>query len=120
MKLRFHNYKVNTARMLFILALTLLSVNVKAQYEPMFTQYKFNETFINPAYVGSHENISATLLYRDQWVGINGAPKTQTLALHSPLERKRIGVGLSVMNESIGVSKQLSVYAQFSFRILFP
>src|SRR6185436_20450957 len=93
---------------------------VHAQYEPMFTQYMFNESFINPAYVGSHESLAASALYRDQWTGMDGAPKTQTLSIHGPVSRKRLGLGLSVMNESIGVSKQLAIYGNFAWRMIMP
>lgn len=96
------------------------SMHAKAQYEPMFTQYMFNESFINPAYVGSHENISATLLYRNQWVGMEGAPKTQTFSIHAPVKQRKLGVGLSVINENIGVTHQLAVYGNFAYRILMP
>ncbi len=99
---------------------SVLLMNARAQIEPMFTQYMFNETFINPAYTGSHENLSTTLLYRDQWVGIAGAPKTQTLSIHSPIDKRRLAIGLSVMNDNIGVSHQLYVSAAFAYRILFP
>lgn len=92
----------------------------KAQIDPQFTQYMFNETFINPAYVGSRESISATLLYRNQWVGIDGAPKTQTFSIHAPLQNRHIGLGVSVMNEEIGISHQLSISAYFAYRILYP
>src|SRR4051812_4874833 len=78
----------------------------EAQHDPLFTQYMFNEMFINPAYAGSRDLLSATLLYRDQWVGMDGAPKTQTFSIHSPIANKKIGLGFSIMNESIGVEHQ--------------
>lgn len=108
---------------LYCLAFTsalLCCSKAEAQIDPQFTQYMFNETFINPAYVGSRESISATLLYRNQWVGIDGAPKTQTFSIHAPLKSRRIGLGVSVINEEIGISHQLSVYGYFAFRILYP
>ena len=104
-----------------LFVLTFLSFQkAHAQLDAQFTQYMFNETFINPAFVGSHESISATLLYRNQWTGLDGAPKTQTFSIHAPASKRKIGLGLSVMNEEIGVSHQLSVSGQFSFRILYP
>ena len=114
------NYLIKNSLALLVVFFVFTSTEVKAQTDPLFTQYMFNETFINPAYVGSHESISATLLYRNQWVGIDGAPKTQTFSLHAPVERRKVGLGLSVMNEEIGVSHQFSAYGQFSFRILYP
>ena len=89
----------------------------RAQYEPMFTQYMFNEMFINPAYAGTRDNISTTLLYRNQWVGIEGAPKTQTFSIHAPLNQKKIGVGFSIMNEEIGVTHQISFLGNYAYRI---
>jgi type IX secretion system PorP/SprF family membrane protein len=59
-----------------------------AQQQVMFTQYMFNGLAINPAYAGSHETISMTALARKQWVGLEGAPSTQTFSIHSPLRKE--------------------------------
>jgi len=102
------------------MSLCLSLFRVQAQVEPMFTQYMFNETFINPAYAGSHDNLAAALLYRNQWTGIDGAPKTQTFSMHGPVDKNKIGLGGSILNESIGVTHQFAVYADFAYRILMP
>jgi type IX secretion system PorP/SprF family membrane protein len=95
----------------------LLQQTAQAQFEPQFTQYMFNEMFINPAYAGSREQISATTVYRNQWVGLEGAPKTQTLSIHGPLMNKKLGIGLNVINESIGVTHQFAVYGNYAYRL---
>jgi type IX secretion system PorP/SprF family membrane protein len=95
----------------------LLQQSAQAQFEPQFTQYMFNEMFINPAYAGSREQISATTVYRNQWVGLEGAPKTQTLSIHGPLMNKKLGIGLNVINESIGVTHQFAVYGNYAYRL---
>jgi type IX secretion system PorP/SprF family membrane protein len=77
----------------------------------------FNEKFINPASAGSREQISATMVYRNQWVGLEGAPKTQTASIPGPLMNKKLGLGLTVMNESIGVTHQFAVYGNYAYRI---
>ncbi|HNQ12876.1 MAG TPA: type IX secretion system membrane protein PorP/SprF [Bacteroidia bacterium] len=92
-------------------------VQVNAQFEPQFTQYMFNEMFINPAYAGVRENISATAFYRNQWVGIEGAPKTQTFSIHGPVYKNKVGIGLSVMNEEIGVMHQFAALSNYAYRI---
>lgn len=102
---------------LILSAFLVLNQSARAQFEPQFTQYMFNEMFINPAYAGSREQISATMVYRNQWVGLEGAPKTQTASIHGPLMNKKLGLGLTVMNESIGVTKQLAVYGNYAYRI---
>jgi type IX secretion system PorP/SprF family membrane protein len=92
--------------------------NATAQYEPMFTQYMFNELFVNPAYAGSRENMSATGMYRTQWVGLDGAPTTQTISIHGPVLKRRVGLGLSMLNESIGVTKQTGAYLSGAYRMM--
>tara|TARA_R110000850_G_scaffold12336_5_gene41587 strand:- start:1480 stop:2325 length:846 start_codon:yes stop_codon:yes gene_type:complete len=57
---------------------------------------------VNPAYAGSRGQLSAAALYRSQWVGLEGAPKTQTLNLHSPIRNSRLGYGISIINDNIG------------------
>ena len=99
-----------------IVVLFMLCLNAKAQFDPMFTQYMNNEMFINPAYTGTRGSLSANLLYRDQWAGIPGSPKTQTFSIHSPLGRK-CGLGVSIMNETIGITNQIRINGSYSFRI---
>ena len=102
-----------------VLALLILGMGSQAyaQFEPQFTQYMFNEMFINPAYAGSREHLAMTALYRNQWVGMDGAPKTQTFSAHAPLRNEKIGLGLSLLHEEIGVTKDLSVFGSYAYRI---
>lgn len=106
-------------RSIIVSAVTLVCVQqtAQAQFEPQFTQYMFNEMFINPAYAGSREQVSATMVYRNQWVGLEGSPKTQTASVHGPLMNKKLGLGLTIMNESIGVTKQFAVYGSYAYRM---
>jgi len=103
-----------------ITAACLLTVSVQkaqAQYEPHFTQYMNNEMFINPAYAGSRGFAAASLLYRDQWVGIEGAPKTATFNFHMPFMRETNGAGICVLNDRIGVTNQTAAFLNFAHHI---
>jgi type IX secretion system PorP/SprF family membrane protein len=93
------------------------SMQTWGQSDPMFTQYMFNEMYINPAYAGSRENVSVTGLLREQWVGLDGAPSTQTFSVHAPILGKKVGLGLTFLNESIGVSKRTGFNLNGSYRI---
>ncbi|MEX0287742.1 MAG: type IX secretion system membrane protein PorP/SprF [Flavobacteriaceae bacterium] len=73
-----------------------------AQQDAQYTQYMFNTMSVNPAYAGSRGQLSIAALYRSQWVGLDGAPKTQTLNLHSPIRNSRLGYGISIVNDDIG------------------
>ncbi|NND11743.1 MAG: PorP/SprF family type IX secretion system membrane protein, partial [Flavobacteriaceae bacterium] len=85
-----------------ILILFGFSKPAKAQQFPQFTQYMYNTISVNPAYAGSREFMVINLLNRNQWVGIDGAPNTQTLTVHSSVPGSKFGLGLSVINDKIG------------------
>ncbi|MEI6866294.1 type IX secretion system membrane protein PorP/SprF [Flavicella sp.] len=102
----------------FVLFIALLISHISlAQQEPQYTQYMYNTLSINPAYAGQREVLSATLLHRSQWVGLSGAPKTQTLGIHSPLSNEKMGLGFSVINDVIGPVNSTFVDASFSYTI---
>lgn len=81
--------------------LALIST-VNAQQDAQYTQYMFNTMSVNPAYAGSRGQFSAAALYRSQWVGLDGAPETFTINLHSPIRNSRLGYGVSVIQDNIG------------------
>ena len=87
------------------------------QLQPLSNQYIFNGLAINPAYSGSREALSATALYRNQWVGLEGAPKTMSFSLHAPLRKEKIGLGLLIINDRIGVSGETSIVANYAYRM---
>ncbi|MBU2906558.1 MULTISPECIES: type IX secretion system membrane protein PorP/SprF [Arenibacter] len=85
-----------------VLMLFSLFAGLYAQQDAQYTQYMYNTMSVNPAYAGSRGQLSAAALYRSQWVGLEGAPKTQTLNLHSPIRNSRLGYGISIVNDNIG------------------
>ncbi|MCR4030040.1 MULTISPECIES: type IX secretion system membrane protein PorP/SprF [Flavobacterium] len=101
----------------FILICSFISVCATAQQEPQYTQYMYNTMAVNPAYAGSTGTIDAALLYRSQWIGISGAPETQSFSIHSPLRNEKIGLGLSIVNDKIGPSDELYFDGNFSYSI---
>ena len=82
-----------------------------------FTQYMYNTINVNPAYAGSRGVMSVFLLHRTQWVGLEGAPVTNTFAIHTPIEGSKIGLGLSVINDRIGISDENDISADISYTI---
>lgn len=88
-----------------LLSLLFLGITIHgliAQQDAQYTQYVFNTLSINPAYAGSRGQLSFAGLYRSQWVGLDGAPETFTINLHSPIRESRIGYGISIVNDNIG------------------
>jgi len=85
-----------------LLALALWGVSSQAQQDAQYTQYMYNTMSVNPAYAGSRGQFSMAALYRSQWMGLEGAPETFTLNLHSPIRESRVGYGVSVVHDNIG------------------
>ncbi len=103
---------------LILILLLFISVgNVKGQLHSLSDQYILNGLAINPAYAGSEEAFSAIIMYRNQWTGFDGAPKTFTVAAHSPLRNKRVALGFLAVNDQIGVSKETSLMANYTYMI---
>ncbi|WPP49753.1 PorP/SprF family type IX secretion system membrane protein [Catalinimonas niigatensis] len=89
------------------------------QQQAMYTQYMFNGLAINPAYAGSQETLSLTALGREQWMGLEGAPSSQTFSAHAPLNNRKIALGLLLTHDEIGVTNQYGAYAIYAYRIKF-
>ncbi|MBA4746584.1 MAG: type IX secretion system membrane protein PorP/SprF [Muricauda sp.] len=85
-----------------LLFIGIVSTGAMAQQDAQYTQYMYNTLSVNPAYAGSRGQLSFAGLYRSQWVGLDGAPETFTLNLHSPIRNSRLGYGISIVNDNIG------------------
>ncbi len=96
----------------------LVHLDAQAQQDPKFNQYMFNPLGINPAYAGSREAISGVALFRNQWIGIDGAPTTQSFAIHGPLMNKKMGLGFQMSNDNIGARNTIN--AEFDYAYRFP
>jgi type IX secretion system PorP/SprF family membrane protein len=91
--------------------------NAVAQQHPLFSQYMFNGLYINPAYAGSKDFVSTTFIARKQWAGFEGAPSTQIASLHAPLKKKRVGLGVVISNDKIGITNQTDFYGSYAYHI---
>lgn len=101
------------------LVLGLFHVVLIAQQAPQFSQYIYNTISINPAYAGSREIMVINLLNRSQWVGVKGAPNTQTLSAHTSLPNTKLGVGVSIINDKLGYERITHAFADLSYTIDF-
>lgn len=84
---------------------------------PLSDHYIFNALVLNPAFAGCHDALSTTISYRNQWVGFEDAPKSQILSVHTPVHHDRIGLGLLVSNNSIGIFNETSFIGNYAYRM---
>ena len=102
----------------FLLLLSAIKTTC-AQQEPMNTMFAYNKLQVNPAYTGGKDMVSIRAVYRNQWVKLPGAPQTINVNVHSPLKNERIALGLSVLNDRLGVTNQTWLMTSFAYRIPF-
>jgi type IX secretion system PorP/SprF family membrane protein len=88
-----------------------------AQQDAQYTQYMYNTISVNPGYAGSRDVLSLTGLYRTQWVGLDGAPKTMTFSAHSPLRNNKLGLGVSLVRDQIWIQDETYIDIDFSYTI---
>jgi type IX secretion system PorP/SprF family membrane protein len=103
-------------RKLLMILLVLAGTASFAQQDPLFSQYMFNKLVINPAYAGTRDALSLTLVGRQQWVGLEGAPRTVTFSMHSPLRNEKIGLGFYGYTDVLGPMQTSGLVGSFSYK----
>ena len=88
-----------------------------SQQDSQYTQYMYNTPLVNPAYAGSRETITAFLLHRNQWVGLDGAPVTNNFSINMPVGDSNFGVGLNFVNDKIGPVSENEISADLAYFI---
>ncbi|MFH2142047.1 MAG: PorP/SprF family type IX secretion system membrane protein [Bacteroidota bacterium] len=98
-----------------ILFFLLLSYSY-AQHTQLLSQYTLNGLPSNPAYTGSYNVLSVSSSYRNQWVGFEGSPATNTISVHTPLKKENIAVGLLFYRDVIGKSYDNGIFGSYAYR----
>lgn len=114
-KMKINQSSILSAK-IFSILLFFSIVKINAQQEAQYTQYMYNVLSYNPAYAGSREVISVFGSHRNQWVGLDGAPKTNTLSIHSPIN-EQLGLGVNFLNDRLGPMDNNNITASFSYAI---
>ena len=104
---------------LLLLSMAFLTIasRMQAQQLQMYTQFMYNKMQFNAGYAGSLDAPSAHVLYRNQWVGLEGAPEAQVLGIHSPLANKSIALGLNFERQTIGIQETLTLDGIYVYRL---
>lgn len=110
------NTTVYLKRVLPIFVVLLINM-VNAQQDPQYTQYMYNTMSVNPAYAGSNGHTVITVLGRTQWVGLDGAPDSQTLSYDTAIGYSGVGLGVNLTNDRIGPSNEIYLDANVSYTV---
>jgi len=105
------------SRFILSILVVLLPLQLMGQMFPLSDHYVVNALAINPAFAGCQDALSATISYRDQWVGYKDSPKSYILSVHTPVYNDRVGLGLLIEKNSIGIFKETSFLGNYAYRM---
>jgi len=105
-------------RIIFLSFFLLFPLALVGQSNPVTNQYMLNPLTINPAYAGNRGSLNITTFYRKQWVGIAGAPETITLTGDASFFDKKVGLGLILISDKVGVTSENQILTDYSYKIL--
>lgn len=114
---------LNIFFILFLTALICLFLGgskLLAQENILFTNYKHNKLFFNPAYTGCKPFMEVALGYRKQWTGVDGAPKSAILSTHAPINNSNIGLGAMLYSNKIGILNENAFLVNYAYHIDLP
>jgi type IX secretion system PorP/SprF family membrane protein len=99
------------------IVLLFASFSAIAQQDPLYNLYYYNQSMINPAYVGLYKNMTFNAASRQQWTGIDGAPSTNVLSVGSSLG-ERVGAGTMIVSDKLGINTTTEIQAAFSYKVI--
>jgi type IX secretion system PorP/SprF family membrane protein len=105
------------SRFIFCILTVLFPLQLFGQMFSSSDHYVYNTLAINAAFAGCHDALSATISSRNQWIGFEDAPKSQMLSVHTPVFNDRIGLGLLIESNSIGIFKETGFIGNYAYRM---
>jgi type IX secretion system PorP/SprF family membrane protein len=97
----------------------VLAGEIRGQQEELYTQFMFNKLSLNPAYAGNDDALCLTGIVREHWIGFPGTSKAQSISANFPrLAKERVGLGLNLSRNTIGVQEKLTIEGLYAYR--FP
>lgn len=87
------------------------------QQVAQYSQYMFNALYINPGYAGYRGTLNLHSYYRSQWTGMPGGPRTLALSADMRAVSDKVGLGINIMNDRVGLEKRLYAYANYAYRL---
>jgi len=108
-----------TIRIVLVVVVMFCVLELRAQQDPMYTQYMENLLTLNPAYAGSRDVLSVMAVSRNQWVSMPNAPVTRSISMHSPVKATNMGLGLSILRDQLNPVTQTGFYVDYSYTLYF-
>jgi len=101
----------------FLFLLIIFNLAAIAQQDPQFTFFKEALLTYNPGFAGTSRAISGLILNRNQWSGIDGAPKSSVFSAESSTELWGVksGIGVNIIRDEIGFGALTAVNLNYAY-----
>lgn len=106
-------------RKYLLLLFCLSTCYIRAQQYPWWTQYRSNQSVINPGFCGTKRLVDCRINYRNQWTSYEGAPKTYVISLNSRILKGKLGLGGFVFKDDIGPFKNFAGSVTAAYHLTF-
>ncbi len=104
-------------RYILLAGLLLGTYLVQAQIETMYSMYRLNPVITSPAFAGEVEHqAEITAMNRQQWIGIQGAPRTMAFTGNFKWKPKT-GLAILAMADIAGPLKISTVAGDFAYQV---
>lgn len=104
-------------KVLAVLGMLWTQRSVMAQQEQQYSGWMFHHSLWNPAAAGNKESMILGVGNRSQWLGLQGAPNTQWIQFHSGAFNQRVGLGVNITRNSIGIFERYTLDLQYNYRL---
>ena len=106
---------MNTKKIILFSIIYFALNNLFSQNYIQFSQYVNTQGLLNRAYSGTKSLPSGLLIYRNQWLNIDGAPVAFAFNIHAPIKTKKMGIGISAVSEQVGMKSQTDINVAYSY-----
>ncbi len=104
-------------KIILSLALIIGVCSLWAQQTPIYSQNFLNQYLVNPAAVASKNETRFMLHHRQQWVGLQDAPRTSAITLESPLGGEKYALGLKLNTDQVHIFNTTTGEIDFRYRL---
>lgn len=101
--------------LIYVLPLLLFCKKGNAQSELHYGMYMMHQPFFNPAATASYNQLTAAVLYKNQWTGYDGAPKIGALNILKPFKSSTIG--LTITNDQVGIDNNTQISGEYAYKL---
>ena len=106
-------------KIFFTLLFLTFGLITYSQNQFHMSQSMMYQPFINPAVIGSYDNLNGALFYKNQWTGFDGAPEIGGFSINTPIKKTNHSIGLTVVNDRVGISNNSEIFAAYSYKLKF-